>query len=219
MDRDGANKQPILSGAYTIESASWSPDGKKLAIAYSTETITNDIAMIGADGTGFVDLTPDPLPGVIIDHDPAWSPDGTRIAYSSNGSGIRRLWIMNADGANRHQVLPQSTQSNERQPVWAPDTTNFLAVVATTPAGPGIAFVRADGTDFKHIPIPAGPSDPVWLPDGRLLYVANPTGDYDLWTVDRVSGATSQVTTRRDNDVRAAVIKDVEPYAWLGLRS
>jgi hypothetical protein len=123
---------------------------------------------------------------------------------------------MNVDGSDAHQVLPQSFPSSERQPVWAPDTTNFLAVVATTAAGPGIAFVRADGSDFKHIPIAPGPNDPVWLPDGRLVYVANPNGDYDLWTVDRVSGATMQVTTRRDNDVHAAVLKDVAPFAWLG---
>lgn len=216
MDRDGANRRAILSGAYHIWSASWAPDGTRLVIAYSTETVTDNIATIAVDGTGFVDLTPDPFPAVVFDRDPVWSPDGTRIAYSSNASGTRRLWIMNADGSNKHQVLPQSFPSSERQPVWAPDTTNILAVVSTTAAGPGIAFVRADGLDFKNIPIAPGPNDPVWLPDGRLVYVANPTGDYDLWTVDRVTGATAQVTTRRDNDVYAAVMTNVAPYPWLG---
>jgi hypothetical protein len=217
MDRDGANRRAILSGgSYVIESAAWSPDGERLAIAYSTATITNDIATVNADGTGLIDLTPDPLPGVWIDRSPAWSPDGARLAFSSNRSGTTRLWIMDADGANARQVLPQSFPSNEQKPVWAPDTTGFLAVVATTAEGPGIAFVREDGTDFRHVPIPGGPTDPVWLPDGRLVYVADESGDFDLWTVDRVSSATTQVTMRRDDDLRPSVLKDVAPFAWLG---
>lgn len=216
MDRDGANRRAIFTGVFTIESAAWSPDGAKIAMGYTTATVSANIATINADGTGFVDLTPDPLPGVWFDRSPAWSPDGTRLAFSSNRSGTTRLWIMNADGSNPHQVLPDDFPSNEQKPVWAPDTTNFLAVVATTPAGPGIAFVRDDGTDFKHIPIAAGPRDPVWLPDGRLVYAAATIGDFDLWTVDHVSGATQRLTTRVDNDVRAVVLKDVAPFAWLG---
>ena len=220
MDRDGNNKRALLTaGGYVIESVSWSPNSGKLAVAYSTETVSNNIGIINADGTGFVDLTPDPLPGVYIDRSPSWSPDGTKLAFSSNRSGTSRLWIMNADGSNPHQVLPQSFPSNERQPVWAPDTTNFIAVVSSTGGGPGIAFVRADGTDFKHVPIPAGPNDPVWLPDGRLMYVANSSGTYDLWTVDRVSGVTTRVTDRSDNDVHAAVYTDVTPYTWLGFNA
>jgi WD40 repeat protein len=216
MDRDGANRRAIVSGAYTVETAAWSPDGSRLALGYTTETVSVDIATVNADGTGFTDLTPDPLPGVYIDRSPAWSPDGTRLAFSSNRSGTTRLWIMNADGSNARQVLPQSFPSNEQKPVWAPDTTNFLAVVANTAAGSGIAFVRADGTDFKQVPIADGPTDPVWLPDGRLVYVAKTSGNFDLWTVDRVSGGTVQLTSRRDDDVHAAVLKDVAPFAWQG---
>ena len=216
MDRDGANRRGLLTGPWHVQSASWSPDGNRIVMSVTTDTRTDDIAKVDANGSNFVWLTSDPLPGVIFDRDPSFSHDGTRIAFSSNASGTTRLWIMNADGSASHQVLSSAVASSERQPVWSPDTTDFIAVVATTPAGPGITFVRDDGTDYKHIPISPGPNDPVWLPDGRLVYVANETGDYDLWTVDRVSGETRQLTSRRDDDVHAAVLMDVARYAWLG---
>lgn len=215
MDRDGANRRLLVGGDITVESVSWSPSGQKLALAYSTPAQSNDIATVNADGTGFTDLTPDPLPGIWIDRDPAWSPDGSRIAFSSNRSGTQRIWIMNAEGANPVFVTQNNTSGQERQPVWSSDGA-YLAFVATTPAGRGISFMHADGTDYKHVAISPAPTDPVWLPDGRLLYVANPNGDYDLFTLDRATGASTPLTSRRDNDVRAAVLLTVAPFDWLG---
>jgi WD40 repeat protein len=217
MDRDGANRRPLLSGGtWFVESATWSPDGKKLALAVSDANHSNDIATMNADGTDFVYLTSDPLPGILVDRDPSWSPDGTRIAFSSNAAGVTRLWIMNADGGNAHQVLPTSFPSNEQHPVWAPDTSDVIAVVSNTAAGTGIAFVRADGSDFHHVPINPAPVDPFWLPDGRLLYVASVAGDHDLWTVDRATGETRPFITSAFDDIHAAVFTDVAPFAWLG---
>jgi WD40 repeat protein len=215
MDRDGANRRVLVGGDISVESASWSADGKTLALGYSTNSQFNDIAVVKADGTGFTDLTPDPLPGVWIDRDPSWSPDGTRIAFSSNRSGTQRIWIINADGTNPVFVTENNPSGQERQPVWSPDGT-YLAFVATTAAGRGISFLRPDGSEYKHVPISPSPSEPAWLPDGRLAYVSNPSGDFDLFTLDRATGASIPLTSRRDSDVRASVLANVAPFEWLG---
>jgi hypothetical protein len=94
-----------------------------------------------------------------------------------------------------------------------------MAVVSSSPTGSGIAFVRTDGSDFKQIAITPGVSDLAWLPDGRLVYLSNPTGTFNFWTVDRVTGATAPVTTRHFNDVHAAVLKDVAAFAWRGFET
>lgn len=215
MDRDGANRRAILDGAIYVETAAWSADGRKLAIAYSSDAVSNDIAVVNADGTGFTDLTPDPLPGIWIDRGPTWSPDGTRIAFSSNRSGTTRIWIMNADGSSPVFLTQGVSSGQERQPVWSPDAA-FIAFIATTPLGVGISFIRPDGTEYKHVPLGTGPNDPVWLPDGRLVYVGSAAGDFDLYTLDRVTGTTARLTTRRDDDVHASVLASVAPFTWLG---
>jgi TolB protein len=215
MDRDGANRRPIIDGDAAVLSAAWAPDGKKLAVAYSTDIVSSDIAIVNADGTGLVDITPDPLPGVWFDRDPAWSPDGSRIAFSSNRSGTTRIWIMNADGSNAVFLTESLTSGQERQPVWSPDGA-FIAFLANGPTGEGIAFIRPDGTDHKHVALGTSPTDPVWLPDGRLVYVGSNAGDFDLHTLDRETGATARLTTRHDDDVHAAVLADVTPFTWLG---
>lgn len=215
MDRDGANRRPVVDGAIYVESAAWSADGKKLAIGYSSDVVSNDVAVVNADGTGFTDLTPDPLPGIWIDREPGWSPDGTRLAFSSSRSGTTRIWIMNADGSSPVFLTQSLTSGQERQPVWSPDGA-FIAFIANANAGAGISFIKPDGSEYRHVPLATGPNDPVWLPDGRLVYVGSSAGDFDLYTLDRVTGATARLTTRRDDDVHASVLATVAPFAWLG---
>ena len=43
---------------------------------------------------------------------PAWSPDGSKIAFVSDRNGIWEIWMMNADGSGQHPLLPASTGSS-----------------------------------------------------------------------------------------------------------
>src|SRR5256885_8057761 len=62
--------------------------------------------------------SPDPLqrqetnltPGPAVEGQPVWSPDGSKIAYTSRQPGAQsRIWVMNADGSNQHQLSPEPT--------------------------------------------------------------------------------------------------------------
>lgn len=64
------------------------------------------------EGKHFVQLTNSPG----LDGQPAWSPDGSQIAFISNRTGYPAVWVMNRDGSNQHQVSPEGMIC--RNPVW-----------------------------------------------------------------------------------------------------
>jgi Tol biopolymer transport system component len=75
----------------------WSPDGNKIAAAYTTNG-QGDIVVVNADGTGFVNLTADWNSNESTPH---WSPDGKFILFCSNHSGNYDVWAMKPDGTGR----------------------------------------------------------------------------------------------------------------------
>ncbi|GAB4548631.1 MAG: hypothetical protein Kow0063_43540 [Anaerolineae bacterium] len=95
----------------------FSPDGSRIAVSYWQHDHW-EIHVMNADGSGRVRLTETPL-RVIVEQQikgqeprswnnvaPAWSPDGTQIAFLTDRSGQWEIWVMNADGSNQRPLLP-----------------------------------------------------------------------------------------------------------------
>ncbi len=216
VDRDGSNPRPVLDGERVVEGMAWSPDGRRIAFGNSTLDATSDIWVMNADGTGAVNLTPDPKPAILYDRDPTWSPDGARIAFSSNRSGATRLWVMNADGTGLSQVISPDVPAAERAPAWSPDGA-LIAFVAEGAGGAGIGVVRPDGAGYRFFPAPFDAGSLAWLPDGRLVFTDRRTGDFEVHALDLATGAVTNLTRHRDHDLRAVVLRHVAPPSWLGL--
>ena len=120
----------------TLRDPAWSPDGSKLACTFyryfDTASWSYGIAVFNAaDGSGLRDLSSNPAG--VEDKYPAWSPDGTQIAFASNRSGQWNVWIMDADGSGKTN-LTHSTSAHT-DPTWSPDGTR-LAFASNRGGGP-----------------------------------------------------------------------------------
>jgi Tol biopolymer transport system component len=133
---------------------------------------TCDIWVMNSDGSEQLNITETPD---LNETDPAWSSDGTRIAYVEGDIGFQRLMVVNADGSGRSVVTQDPT--NQFGPTWSPDGTR-LAFVRLVPGEIistqfDILAVNLDGTgevnltqsDFDE-------RDPAWAPDGTRIAFA-----------------------------------------------
>lgn len=125
----------------------------------------------------------------IADSQPAWSPDGARIAFvRRTGNGRPDLFVMTAEGSGRTRIT--NTPVPERDPAWSPDGTRIAYSARTSPAGPFRIFVaNADGTAPVQLTGQAeGSADrsPAWSPDGtRIAFVSDRDGGFpEIYTMN-----------------------------------
>jgi Tol biopolymer transport system component len=153
------------------------------------------------------------------DGQPAWSPDGRRLALKTAQFGSNQLAVINADGTGE-TLLTRTFFVSEGQPAWSPDATKLL--YRRTPQNPLVQNADTWVLDIEesaaHPLLPA--TDPVLLrtgderypsysPNGKQiafrgdLDLAEPSGDEELYVMDVVNGKGTnvrQLTSNADFD-------------------
>lgn len=172
MRRDGSDLQQRTFDPELDDQPTWSPDGLRIAFRSHRTLRAGDIWVMDRDGGNPVNLTPDPLPGIIDERRPAWSPDGARIAYAGNEGGNYDIWLMDADGGNRLRLT--STPDLDTEPAWSPDGA-WIAFRRSSPdAGSDLCIVPSDSGAVVPIVLAGEQRMPAWYPDGtRLVFVGH----------------------------------------------
>jgi hypothetical protein len=172
-----------------------SPDGRWTVVARVVDTQTTHLWRMPTHGPGAaVQLTS--LPGRVLD--PAWSPDGTRVAFTRERSGSApSVWEVPSSGGEARLLADRAAEA-----AWDRDGT--LIVTDRSSSGPRLQRVAADGTR-RTVPGTAGGRHAAVSPDGRLLAftVAGsstgpngaPEGDRALAVVPLHASTSSPVVT------------------------
>jgi Tol biopolymer transport system component len=144
----------------------------RIAFAGVGETTWN-IYTIEPDGGHLTMLTD--LRDQVAD-DPAWSPDGQRIAYVVRESnGASDIWVINADGSGAYALT--SGPGSSWGPTWSPDGSRLAYTHSASGQADQIWIVGADGSNpraFTYCDPPECVQDgsPAWSPDGsRIAFV------------------------------------------------
>lgn len=172
--RYGSGLAQLTHAGALDDQPAWSPDGTRIAFRSFRTERDGDIWVMRADGANPVNLTPDPLPGVLDERRPAWSPDGTRIVFATNAAGNVDLWIMNRDGGDPRQLT--GTIDLDTEPAWSPDGAWIAFRRSSNVTGSDICVVPAAGGEVVRLSHPGIQRLPAWSPDGRqIVYVEQPT--------------------------------------------
>ena len=191
---------PTRTIAFETDQGTWlsvdvAPEGRTLVF-----DLLGDLYALGSTGGEARRLTS----GIAFDSQPAWSPDGTQIAYLSDRSGAENLWVMRADGTAPRQVTHNDGPDEFVSPAWARDG-GALYVSLYRADRNAVELWRYDLVNDTRDELStrgvnalgAAPS-----PDGRYVYYAMRAGPVfeddvrlPLWSIQRRELASQRIDT------------------------
>lgn len=175
MNADGSNVKNLrIRGNDPV----LSPDGNHIAFVSSQKTKFAQIYLMDADGTDVKVLTQFDGSNTA---QPAWSPDGRRIAFTVFRDRMpdrnAELWLMNPDGSNLEKLAEHASE-----PSWSPDGQR-IAFVTIRDGNFQIYSMKSDGTDIRRLTHDKSEdSEPAWAPDGAsIAFISNRDGHHAIF--------------------------------------
>jgi TolB protein len=126
---------------------------------------------------------------------PAFSPDGTRVAFTSNRDGNPEIYVMNRDGSDVRRLT--DNPAIDSTPTWSPTGTQIAFTSDRTGSGsPQIYVIGVDGTGLRRISFESYADRPTWSPPpyNEIAFSARTGPGHDIKILNIASGETRQIT-------------------------
>ncbi len=152
--------------------------------------------------------------------EPAWSPDGSRIAFTSDRDGDAEVFVMNADGT--HQAQLTENDEWDGAAAWSPDGSR-IAFKSDRDGNDEVYVMNADGAGQTRLTVnPGTDSAPAWSPDGtRIAFESDRDENVDLYVMNADGSGQARLTTdaayRRDARVVGVTAVEPSPPAVSGV--
>jgi len=222
MSRNGKNLQRITDGSGGVAFPKWSPRGNK--VTFTREIVigsyySGNNFVINIDGTGIIDLSsfrydentwiliPETIDDIdlsnarALDGYPAWSPDGTKIAFSSLRDGSpEQIYTIDVNGTDIQKITDLLGQ--KETVAWSPGGDN-IAFASDMSGNWEIYTINADGTGVTNVTNnDAKETAPAWSPDGeRIAFASDRDGNWEIYVMNADGSNQTRLTDNPATDL------------------
>ena len=207
VNPDSFPPTPQIQHTWMTEGADFDPDvdatGERLVFASTRHSVRPDLYMKAADGATVTQLTAD----AAADINPAFSPEGNRIAFASDRSGTWDIWILNLDDRQVSQIT--HSPATDLYPTWSPEGKRLAHCRLSPKSGEWELWV----TNLEK----EGPAQfvgygmyPRWSPVSDILLFQRPRrrGEplFSIWMMKLIDGEPGYATELMASDTAGMIL-------------
>jgi tol-pal system beta propeller repeat protein TolB len=194
---DGKRRRPFPGHPHlTAEGLPYFSPGGRRIVYQSNRDADGDMEIFTSrlDGKGRRQLTRNIT---FTDGDPAYSPDGKRIAFVSDRDGDEEIFVMRADGTRQTQLTHNAFR--DAMPSFSPNGRRIVFATSSDGNSFEIFVMRSDGTGQRQLTdtenIGAGAGNPDYSPNGkRIVFDSNRDGDDEIFVMRADGTGEHQIT-------------------------